>query len=256
MGGPIGYLKLAASDLLLAIFGNQGAFSELSAKTAIVRSGSLSPELCKTLRLRIDSVLAGEESGRVWSDKLGADKRILGFEADMPDLVDSFAIQENIRNVEAYVGRRVRSWTLMANRIMPKRDNLGSGGGLHRDSPFSHQVKSIWYLSDVDENNGPFQYVPGSHRDLIGQRSRYPLGSYRFANVDEPLISVLGSEGTLLICDTRCIHGGRPIVDGARYAVTLYTFYDRDGAGRFFASAGLDPARLDEAKRRIPAQYH
>lgn len=256
MRGPVRYLKLVAADTVQKILGNRGKFRDLSLETAMVRPSSLSPDVCRTLRSRIDQALASGESSRIWCDKVGADQRIFGFETDAGDLIDKFAIEDNIRGIEAYIGRRVRSWTLMANRITPKAENLGSGGGLHRDSPFSHQVKLIWYLSDVGEGNGPFQYVRGSHRDLIGQHGRYPVGSYRFDDVDEPLTSVHGPEGTLLICDTRCIHGGKPIENGARYAVTLYTFHEREGVRGFFASAGLDPAWLDGAKRQISGRFH
>ncbi|HEY0596051.1 phytanoyl-CoA dioxygenase family protein [Sphingopyxis sp.] len=256
MARPMDYMKVTAADLIQRTMGNRGDFSDLAIETARVEPNALPTEVCATLRSRIDDLLAGGAPGRVWQDKVGADMRIFGLEAYIDDLIDYFHIPENIRNVEAYVGRRVRSWTLMANRITPKADNLGSGGGLHRDSPFSHQVKSIWYLSDVGEENGPFQFVRGSHRDLVRQRHKYPLGVYRFDKVADPLTSVTGPAGTRLICNTRCIHGGKPIVDGARYAVTLYTFYDGDGTRRFFASAGLDPAQASSPGTEYARRAH
>ena len=34
----------------------------------------------------------------------------------------------------------------------------------HRDPEDQHVVKCILYFSDVDEDAGPFEYIPGSHR--------------------------------------------------------------------------------------------
>jgi ectoine hydroxylase-related dioxygenase (phytanoyl-CoA dioxygenase family) len=48
--------------------------------------------------------------------------------------------------------------------IRHREGNLGSGAGWHRDSPFSHQFKALLYLSDVTEDNGPFEFIEGSHR--------------------------------------------------------------------------------------------
>lgn len=250
----VNFLKAVGVSAYMNVRGGAGAFSFLDRETARIFKNNLSRDVCDKLRARIDDVLAEGTNSRIWRDPVGSDSRIWQFERDIPDLISHIDIPGCIEGIDAYLGRTTQSWLLMANRIQAKEGNRGSGGGLHRDSPFSHQVKCIWYLSDVREENGPFQYVADTHRDLIGKRHKYPLGTYRFDDVTDPLTSAVAPAGSLLVCDTRCIHGGKPIVAGARYAVTLYTFYDLDGAVRIFESSGLDPEICREALERTPVE--
>ena len=48
--------------------------------------------------------------------------------------------------------------TLMYNWLRANSCNIGSGGAWHRDSNRA-QYKSIIYLSDVLDENGPFEYI-------------------------------------------------------------------------------------------------
>lgn len=236
------YFKLFVSDSHAAFCGGRGQLSFLKSETARAIPGALPRNICASLIERIDEEIDRGTSGRVWRDAVGSDCRVLQFERDIPSLLPYFNVARLVAGIDAYVGRSTKSWLLMANRVLPKEGNLGSGGGLHRDSPFSHQVKCIWYLSDVEEENGPFQYIPGTHRNLIGQRHKYPIGTYRYPEIFDPPAAITAPAGTLLVCDTHCIHGGKPIVSGTRYAVTLYTFPRSDGIKRLFESSGLDPA--------------
>lgn len=237
----VNLIKVLASDGYKNIFGNRGGFKFLKDNTAQVFPNVIDPDLCAALRSVIDETIDKNEIGRIWHDAVGSDTRILQFERDIPKLVENFDIEGCISNIDAFLGIRTKSWMLMANRLIPKSGNIGSGGGYHRDSPFSHQIKCIWYLDDVTTKNGPFSYIDGTNRDLIGQRSTYPLGQYRFDNISDNITEVTAPAGSLLVCDTRCIHGGRPILKGSRYAVTLYTFPDRNGLKRMFTKSGLDP---------------
>ena len=146
-----------------------------------------------------------------------------------------------MKAIDAYLGTRTRSWFLMANRVVPKPGNLGSGGGLHRDSAYSHQVKCIWYLCDVASGNGPFRYIPGSHRSAFADRRHYPLGENRVAAAERPLAEVTAKAGSLLVADTKCIHGGKPIERGARYALTLYTYKSIEKSRSVFRELGINP---------------
>jgi hypothetical protein len=239
MSLPIGYLKAAGIAIHVRMRGSRGRFRFLKHQTARVFPEVISRDLCLEIADRIDRILADDQSSRIWRDATCSDSRILQFEKDIPDLLPHFDINGCIDAIDAYLGSRTRSWLLMANKVVPKEGNAGSGGGLHRDSPFSHQVKCILYLCDVTNANGPFSYVPGTHRNLIGQRHRYPLGTYRFDNVPDQLETVTAPAGSLLVCDTRAVHGGKPIVEGVRYAVTLYTFTDAEGISRLYRNSGL-----------------
>ncbi len=241
MNDIVNYAKTAAASAWMRFFAARGEFSELKEKTAILQLSSLSKAACQEMIARIDAAAEDRAHSRVWRDDVASDTRILGFERDIPDFLSELEIERCILAIDAYTGRKTKSWFLMANRVVPKDSNLGSGGGLHRDSPFSHQVKCIWYLSDVTTENGPFQYIPDTHFNLFKTRADYPLGKSRFNSAAHDLVEVTAEAGSLLICDTKCIHGGKPIQTGARYAVTLYTLPTVEGARSIFKGSGLDP---------------
>lgn len=248
MSTIVNYAKTLAGYVWMRAFGTRGEFRNLKDKTAVVLPGALPKEACKELIARIDAAAEDDTHPRVWRDDVASDTRVLGFEQDIPDFLSHFEVERRIAAVDSYTGRKTKAWFLMANRVVPKENNLGSGGGLHRDSPFSHQVKCIWYLADVTTENGPFQYIPDTHFNLMKTRADYPLGKSRFDNVAHDLVEVTAEAGSLLICDTKCIHGGKPIKSGARYAVTLYTLPTEDGARKIFTVSGVDPDLLKHSR--------
>jgi len=223
----------------MLLFGGKGELKSLKSNTAIVSHGNLSPDSCKSLIDRIDTELQVAASKVVWRDECQSDHRILSFENLVPEIIHELKIPEKIKAVNKYTGRRTKSWYLMANKIEPKPGNKGSGGGWHRDSAFSHQVKFIWYLNDVDEKNGPFQFIPGTNDVSFFENSKC-LSQTRFSEVRSIPQSVEGSSGTLLVCDTKCIHRGKPVLSGVRYALTLYTFPTKRGASNNFRKLGFE----------------
>jgi len=237
-------VKNIAMYAWIKIFGGQGKFKNLLTQTAMLQENALSPDVCKQLIMCIDKILEQKKHLRVWKDNTGSDCRIFGFEHEIGSLISQFKITSKIEEIDKYTGRKTKSWFLMANKVLPKNANLGSGGGLHRDSPFFHQVKCIWYLNDVGEDNGPFRYLHGSNKNLYQTRGEFPLGQTRFTTTDRKFEEVHAKSGTLLVCDTKCIHGGKPIASGVRYAVTLYTLPDSEGPYRQFTGVGLDAAKL------------
>ena len=242
MNTAINYLKAILASIWMRVFAGKGELRFLLNETAKVIPRALPETVCKKLIEKIDTGLSDSRNPRVWQDKVGSDIRIWEFEKEIGGLVDSFEIQRWIKAIDEYTGRKTRSWCLMANRILPVEGNLGSGGGMHRDSPFSHQVKCIWYLNDVDGSNGPFQYFPGTNVNLIRDRGRYALGESRFHEINSGAKEVRAKAGSLLLCDTKCIHGGKPIESGVRYAVTLYTFDSLLGVKEILGKSGLNPA--------------
>jgi len=113
-------------------------------------------------------------------------------------------------------------------------EEFGSGGPWHRDSYF-RQFKSLIYLNDVDENNGPFQLIHQSHMTKEEDRKTANLehmqSSFLQDTVDkiikvnpDRLKSLTGKAGTLVLVDTSIIHRGIPLKKGVRYALTNYFF--------------------------------
>lgn len=240
MYSKLNILKAVLAQLRLKLLGGKGEFAELQEKTALIFENTLPNHVCEKLVKKIDNIVDDRLHGRVWRDQVGSDVRILGFENEIIDFIDFFDVKKQIKAVEEYTGQKVKSWFLMANRVVHRDGNLGSGGGMHRDSPFSNQVKCIWYLNDVTEENGPFQYIPNSHVNQLKLRGVYSLGETRFPTIKENLVEVTAKMGTLLVCDTKCIHGGKSIIRGVRYAVTLYTLPQSDGVEKVFRKSNVD----------------
>lgn len=233
------YTKQISTEIWMNTIGGRGELRNLKNETAIVLPDVLSINICRHLIETINKLADDKYHPRVWRDEVGSDSRIFGFEQDIEELLQHFNVKRWIEAIDSYTARKTKSWFLMANRVLPKENNLGSGGGLHRDSPFSHQVKCIWYLNDVTTENGPFQYIPGTHMKLLKLQNKYPLGVTRFPYVEDELVEVHAKAGSLLVCDTKCIHGGKPIQSGMRYAVTLYTFPTQRGAVSTFEKIGI-----------------
>ena len=64
---------------------------------------------------------------------------------------------------EEFMHTKMTILQTLANKIIYKKNNLGSGGGWHRDN-YNPEFKAILYLSDVKNNNGPFQFIENSHK--------------------------------------------------------------------------------------------
>jgi Phytanoyl-CoA dioxygenase (PhyH) len=200
----------------------------------------LSRSECEKLIGHVDEILIKKkEFVSIESD--GSDLRIYGVDR----LTNNFNIKKQIDLVSSlhklfYFPKKKDSFTLLG-KIMFKEGNKGSGTGWHRDSPFSHQFKTILYLSDVTEKNGPFQYLPKSHKfNNLVKISGYlkkPLNDDRFTEVeidslvkqgiiDEP-ITFCANQGTLILVDTRGLHRGKPLLSHCRYALTSYNYSNK-----------------------------
>ena len=90
-----------------------------------------------------------------------------------------------------------------------------SGAGWHRDN-HDCQFKAILYLTDVDCNNGNFQWITNSSKKHIGfPKPRTESYDTRFDDevIDEllendacKLVNIVGPKGTLILADTTYIH--------------------------------------------------
>jgi ectoine hydroxylase-related dioxygenase (phytanoyl-CoA dioxygenase family) len=196
----------------------------------------------KTASIRADlERVIREYSEKLWRDELDSDVRVFAAESVSPPIA-AFHHDELIGSLaRLYMNEEQTCFFTMANRVMPVSGNLGSGGGWHRDTPHERQFKSILYLSDVSGDNGPFEYVPGSHhlgflvRTIL--RSGIQYGQNRFSDAEIARIldrsrastkRFTAPAGTLLLIDSSGIHRGSPIVSGLRYALTNYFFRPSD----------------------------
>ena len=218
-------------------FGAKGKYAFLGSQTAVLVSGELNESQCKQIVEKIDKDIDLNQ-GYIWKDNAGSDTRILGFEKNYESIWAELGVVEKIKEVEKYIGRDVKCAFLMANRIEYVEGNLGSGGGVHRDSPYANQIKFIWYLSDVGLESGPFEYQPHSNNSLK-LILKVGCGQTRFESYTDVHKAVTGKAGDMLICDTKCLHRGKPLVSGRRYALTLYTSPNPNAFAKHLRLSGL-----------------
>ena len=198
--------------------------------------GLFDEEWCKNIRDLMDELFV-QYGSQIWRDDQDADNRIYGANL-IAEEINQFYTHERINNIlQTYEKQPYHQGFTLAGRIKAKENNLGSGGGWHRDYALGKQTKALMYLTDVDETNGPFQFLKGSHRaqsvyrDAI--RYGFDLDKSRFTNEEvdpmleahpELLKTFTGKAGTVLLVDTRGIHRGKPIEKGQRYALTNYNW--------------------------------
>jgi hypothetical protein len=106
----------------------------------------------------------------------------------------------------------------------------------HRDPSDRKLAKIFFYLRDVDDTSGPFQYVLGSHdTGRFGKvfPRRLPHGTYPPRGAvertfpPESRVACTGKAGTIVICDTSGLHRGGHVT--ARDRFLFYAFYVTDG---------------------------
>lgn len=186
----------------------------------------LPDELCDKL---LEDISVKINKGEIsWKDEESSDYRIMGYNCQDKEILKNIdKLVES--NFERYIdSRKSFNFFRMANVVLPKKGNKGSGGGWHRDSLNRRQLKLMIYLTDVNDANGPFEYKKSSHRFYHKLRFNMFRQSVRFnelSSVLKPESDVLvGKKGTAIIFDSSGVHRGRPIMSGERYALTYYTF--------------------------------
>lgn len=230
-------LKHVISDFLINIECTDDYVNNLEMKKngCLVIKNFIDKELCDLLISEGEKII-NNRNDVVSIESNGADLRVYG----VNNIESKFELQIEAEKLNNYAKKFYKKndikYFQMLGNIKFTENNAGSGGGWHRDSPFSHQFKFILYLSDVNDDNGPFQYLLGSHRtDSIFEYSKrcgVKLGQYRFSDNQINEISsdkyeiktVCGAAGDLLIADVKGLHRGKPLLQGERWATTRYYF--------------------------------
>lgn len=198
----------------------------------------LSNDHCDELKAVVDTLIDIE--GKVsWEDNEGSDQRIMGIDKLTLDFANLFNVAYLKEIYSKYIDVGVINSFVMANRVKPAKNNLGIGGGWHRDVINRRQLKFMVYLSDVGVENGCFQYIHKTHKPnvkfSINRFLKIPLSDYRYLDshikkigeINYSVNDYIGKKGTLVIFDSSGIHRGKPIENGVRYAVTNY-MWDTD----------------------------
>jgi hypothetical protein len=217
---------------ILNQFGEK-AFNEVVEKGYSIVKGYKPESYVENVVSEIENII--ETNDKIWRDDVGADNRIY-FANHGSELIDDFYSDSSISDfVKIYEDSGSLVGFTLAAKISAKANNKGSGGGWHRDYFLRKQTKAILYLSDTAEENGPFQYLEGSHKygniKSYIEKYNFKFNQYRYSQKevnqildDTPnqLKTLTGKKGDLILVDTRGIHRGKPIAESERYALTNY----------------------------------
>ncbi|MEZ7900483.1 MAG: phytanoyl-CoA dioxygenase family protein [Flavobacteriales bacterium] len=109
------------------------------------------------------------------------------------------------------------------------RSNLSGNAQLfHQDTEYLKFVKVFIYLTDVEEKNGPHQYVQGTSKiaqEKLGE-GYTPSSRVEDEKVEqlfgkENILTFTGKKGSIIIEDTFGLHKGTPVIEGARLLLQL-----------------------------------
>ncbi len=177
-----------------------------------------------------------------------------------------------LRALTAYAASRAGEPVFYLQTVLSQPDGPDDPQtALHSDT-FHATTKGWLFLHDVPETDGPFVYVPGSHRitperlawereqSVLASSSRdshHAAGSFRIAAADLPRlgygapVKVAVRANTLVVADTFGFHA-RAHSDRASTRVTLHTYIRRNP---FLPWLGLDVKALPGLKGRELALY-
>ncbi len=169
---------------------------------------------------------------KLWCDEHMSDQRIF-YAENVNESIRSFGSDMDFQRMAQYVTQKKSELkTTLFNRTRFVTGNKGSGGGWHRDGIYGHGFKTLLYLTDVHEDNGPFEYIPRSFHWSHHLRYAKRVDQYQYSSeeIEELLLkttsvkvkTVTAEKGDLVIFNTNGIHRGRPIEKGVRCAITNY----------------------------------
>ena len=191
----------------------------------------ISEKKCKNIINLIDEAILNYPN-LIWKDEVKSDNRIFGAEILHNDILNFFT-NEIIHSIgEVYCKLQLKNTMTMANKVVFKNKNPGSGVGWHRDA-YRKQFKSILYLNSVTEDNGPFQLIKESNRlqnifktsiklKKNFKNTRYSEEEIKKITTNNQIITLTGNPGSLILFDTTLIHRGKPLNQSIRYALTNY----------------------------------
>jgi len=196
-----------------------------------------SEEKCDAIIAEIDRLVV-DDSVNLWQDDSKSDSRVYGSHIHS-ELIREFHNDDYLKQIgQDYLQTELVNSHTLGARLVSKEHNLGSGGGWHRDSVYKKQYKSIVYLTDVDEQNGPFEFLLKSHQKTSiyssiikngfkahqNRMSSEEVEAFKEKSPEYKSKVFTAKRGSVVLVDTSGIHRGMPIQNGSRYALTNYFF--------------------------------
>ncbi|MEN8913936.1 MAG: phytanoyl-CoA dioxygenase family protein [Polaribacter sp.] len=184
--------------------------------------------------------------------------------------VQKIAFDENLLNlVGSFLGSepilcQTNCWWSVANST--HRSNLSTNAQLfHQDTEYLKFVKVFIYLTDVNDDNGPHQYVQGTSKIAQSKLGEDYKPSNRVEDnkvaeifgVDN-ILTFTGKRGSVIIEDTFGLHKGTPVVEGSRLLLQLEycnSLYFHSGYSFGFENLEPEVEKLAETNPRIFSNF-
>ncbi len=185
----------------------------------------LKEKLCKLIIDKFEELNENKIISQITND----DIRILGFEKVLDKDISNYFFNLDSQTSVKFFKKKPVYQTLMVNKtfVPNKGMGMGSGSGWHRDSYLKKQMKTIFYLTKVNINNGPFSYLEPKSKLFC---RFYPMKPRLSINSDKKLkfcsskISITSNKpGLGFSMITNYPHRGLPVKEGIRYAITVYS---------------------------------
>lgn len=168
------------------------------------------------------------------------DTRVQDFWIDS-ELVKSIACNKQILNLlELFYERKPIPFQTLNFRVGTQQK--GHSDAVHFNSIPSKYMCGVWVaLEDINEDNGPLFYYPGSHKlpeynisDIISEAKTTTYDDYlKYEEFLEKLMVTSGLEkrifkakkGDVLIWSANLVHGGSPVLDSSSTRFSQVTHY-------------------------------
>ncbi len=258
----------------------EGVRINLETKGFHVFDSLLSAEVCDHLVNGIESVTFHTKKSTkkikgISKDTVGKINGNTAWATNQQDIlsieeVQKIAFDENLLNlVGSFLGSepilcQTNCWWSVANST--HRSNLSTNAQLfHQDTEYLKFVKVFIYLTDVNDNNGPHQYVQGTSKIAQSKLGEDYKPSNRVEDnkvaeifgVDN-ILTFTGKRGSVIIEDTFGLHKGTPVVEDSRLLLQLEycnSLYFHSGYSFGFENLEPEVEKLAETNPRIFSNF-
>ena len=152
--------------------------------------------------------------------------------------ITNFIINSEFSEIaEAYLHSKVICTNIHAWWSFPIKENIDlydrSAQMYHRDIDWIRDFKIFIFATDVNKENGPFEYIQGTHKRDLTRLSFADrrVGEKEIADAypEREIIQAICKAGDVFAFDTRGFHRGAPLASGKRCVMSIDFTINRFG---------------------------
>ncbi len=206
---------------------NEPLLNEYKKNGLVVLSNFFSIEECDKILTIVDDTIKICKNGSLYSTKIktidsdqiyyNSKRLIYSFDfKDTDSYINKIVNNTKIKEICEYLNhsklKPIQHWT---KRVYPRNElqnhKIMMNESWHQDSGGLSMIRFIVYLNDVDEEQGPFEYIKGSHKKEIKDISKY------IKNNRDKIMKISGKKGDVIIADvTGGWHKANKVISGQR----------------------------------------